>query len=159
MSATWEKYANDFNAMTDESIASETAAAQHKLDGANDQQTLDEAAGWLEAVAAWEEAGKPRKVMARSHDPARVDEKTTRLALCYRNGRPPIMPGINLDVPEPAPRPSRVRRRAEALALVVCAAAVMYAEGQRDLAPGIGFAIALYLIINAAFVIGGKGNA
>lgn len=38
MSAAWEKYANDFNAMTDED--------------------------WLEAVAAWEAAGKPRKVSA-----------------------------------------------------------------------------------------------
>ena len=52
MSDAWKKYEADFNAMTDEEIASETAAEQQKLDEAED---------WLEAVASWEAAGKPRK--------------------------------------------------------------------------------------------------
>jgi len=47
----WAKYANDFNAMTDEEIEYESNAMSDKL---------NEAEEWLEAVAAWEADGRPR---------------------------------------------------------------------------------------------------
>lgn len=49
--AAWKKYEADFNAMTDAEIARETEACRAQVEEAED---------WLEAVAAWEEAGKPR---------------------------------------------------------------------------------------------------
>lgn len=51
MEPAWKKYANDFRAMSDEEIAQESRYEQAKL---------DEAEEWLEAVASWEAAGKPR---------------------------------------------------------------------------------------------------
>lgn len=51
MTEAWKQYAADFDAMTDEEIESET---QSCLD------QVDEAERWLEAVASWEAAGKPR---------------------------------------------------------------------------------------------------
>lgn len=48
----WKEYENDFNAMTDEQIEAECRHEQNKL---------DEAESWLEAVALWKKAGKPRK--------------------------------------------------------------------------------------------------
>lgn len=48
----WKEYENDFNAMTDEQIEAECRYEQNKL---------DEAESWLEAVALWKKAGKPRK--------------------------------------------------------------------------------------------------
>lgn len=50
--AAWSKFANDFAAMTDAEIAQVSRDEQDKL---------DEAEEWLDAVAAWEAAGKPRK--------------------------------------------------------------------------------------------------
>ncbi|WP_303713627.1 hypothetical protein [Brevundimonas naejangsanensis] len=47
----WGKFQNDFNAMTDNDAIDETRRMENQL---------DEAEGWLEAVAAWEHAGKPR---------------------------------------------------------------------------------------------------
>lgn len=47
----WKEYRNDFNAMSDEEIEHETRIAQNDL---------DEAESWLEAVASWEAAGRPR---------------------------------------------------------------------------------------------------
>lgn len=52
MTDAWEDYEADFNAMTDAEIAEETETCRHQV---------DEDESWLEAVAAWEAAGKPRK--------------------------------------------------------------------------------------------------
>ena len=52
MAEAWEQYAADFNAMSDEQIERERQSAQ---------ALVDEQENWLEAVAAWEAAGKPRK--------------------------------------------------------------------------------------------------
>jgi hypothetical protein len=51
MNELWKQYAADFNAMSDEEIESERQAAQ---------DLVDEQESWLEAVASWEAAGKPR---------------------------------------------------------------------------------------------------
>jgi len=51
MTKPWAKYANDFNAMTDEEIERECEVERDKL---------NEAEEWLEAVTAWEADGKPR---------------------------------------------------------------------------------------------------
>jgi len=51
MEPAWKRYAADFNAMTDEEIESERRSAQ---------DLVDEQEDWLEAVASWEDAGKPR---------------------------------------------------------------------------------------------------
>ncbi len=48
----WKQFEADFNAMTDEEI-------EHECRICRDQ--VDEAESWLEAVASWEAAGKPRK--------------------------------------------------------------------------------------------------
>ena len=48
----WKEYAGDFNAMTDAEIERECENARREL---------DEAESWLEAVASWKDAGKPRK--------------------------------------------------------------------------------------------------
>jgi hypothetical protein len=52
MNDAWKKYEGDFNALTDEQIRHETNDALNQL---------DEAEEWLEAVASWEAAGRPRK--------------------------------------------------------------------------------------------------
>lgn len=51
MGDLWKKYAADFNALTDKEVEYERAAAQ---------ALVDEQEDWLEAVASWEAAGKPR---------------------------------------------------------------------------------------------------
>lgn len=51
MEDLWKQYANDFSAMTDEEIYEECSIARNDL---------EEAESWLEAVASWEAAGKPR---------------------------------------------------------------------------------------------------
>lgn len=51
----WSKYQNDFDAMSDAQIDYETRRSQEQL---------DEAEEWLEAVAAWEAAGRPRAAEA-----------------------------------------------------------------------------------------------
>lgn len=55
MSAAWKRYAADFNAMTDEEVEEERRRAQ---------DLVDEQESWLEAVASWEAAGKPREQAA-----------------------------------------------------------------------------------------------
>ncbi len=49
--AAWSKFQNDFDAMTDLQIAAETSDMRGQLEQAEE---------WLEAVAAWEAAGRPR---------------------------------------------------------------------------------------------------
>lgn len=49
--ATWAKYRNDFEAMSDAAIDHETRRAQ---------DLIVESEGWIEAVSAWIEAGRPR---------------------------------------------------------------------------------------------------
>jgi len=51
MEDAWKKYAADFSAMSDEEIERETDQAR---------DLIDEQESWLEAVASWEAAGKPR---------------------------------------------------------------------------------------------------
>ena len=51
MTDAWKDYAADFNAMSDEEVEEERQAA---LD------LIDEQESWIEAVASWEAAGKPR---------------------------------------------------------------------------------------------------
>lgn len=51
MEDAWERYAADFNAMSDAEIEDERERAQ---------SVVDEETDWLEAVASWEAAGKPR---------------------------------------------------------------------------------------------------
>ena len=51
MEDLWKEYAGDFNSMTDEEIEEEVASEQEKL---------NEAESWLEAVASWKAAGSPR---------------------------------------------------------------------------------------------------
>lgn len=70
--------------------------------------------------------------------------------------REPIAPGVLID-DEPVLPSSRWRtvgRWAGAIAMVVGAAAIMYAEGQRQPAPGVGFGIALSLLMGAALLLG-----
>lgn len=47
----WKEYAADFNAMSDEDIEFDRQCAQ---------DLVDEQQEWLDAVASWIEAGKPR---------------------------------------------------------------------------------------------------
>jgi hypothetical protein len=47
----WKQYAADFNAMTDAEIEAETDRARSEINELED---------WVEAVASWEAAGKPR---------------------------------------------------------------------------------------------------
>lgn len=54
----WKRYEADFNAMTDEEVEAERASAQ---------ALVDEQEEWLEAVAAWEAAGKPRSTSPYDH--------------------------------------------------------------------------------------------
>jgi hypothetical protein len=51
MSEAWRQYRADFNAMNDEEIERETEFYRNQV---------DEAESWLEAVASWEAAGRPR---------------------------------------------------------------------------------------------------
>jgi len=51
MTDLWKQFAADFNALTDAEIEAECEAERTKL---------EEAESWLEAVASWEAAGKPR---------------------------------------------------------------------------------------------------
>ena len=51
MDDLWKQYEADFNAMSDEEVESERQSAQN---------LVDEQTDWLEAVASWEAAGKPR---------------------------------------------------------------------------------------------------
>lgn len=51
MNEAWKQYAADFKAMSDEEIERESESRRNQV---------DEAESWLEAVASWEAAGKPR---------------------------------------------------------------------------------------------------
>ena len=51
MTEAWKQYEADFNAMSDEEIERESNACRDQV---------EEAESWLEAVASWEAAGKPR---------------------------------------------------------------------------------------------------
>ena len=59
MTEAWKRYADDFNAMTDEEVENERQQAQ---------ALVDEQEEWLEAVASWEAAGKPRNIKDQPHD-------------------------------------------------------------------------------------------
>lgn len=48
---SWENYKGDFNSMTDEEVDTAEAEAQDRIDTETE---------WVEAVAAWKAAGKPR---------------------------------------------------------------------------------------------------
>lgn len=52
MSEEWKRYEADFNGMTDEEIEGECKRERENLEAAEE---------WLEAVASWIRAGKPRK--------------------------------------------------------------------------------------------------
>jgi len=49
--AAWERFKNDFDAMSDEQVSEQEREAQDQANEAED---------WLEAVASWREAGCPR---------------------------------------------------------------------------------------------------
>lgn len=51
MEDVWKQYAGDFLAMSDEEVEQESNRCRDQA---------DEAESWLEAVASWEAAGKPR---------------------------------------------------------------------------------------------------
>ncbi len=51
MENVWKEYEGDFNALTDDQIEQECRDAEDEIFGAE---------SWLEAVAAWKAAGKPR---------------------------------------------------------------------------------------------------
>lgn len=51
MADDWKRYKADFDALTDEEIALEVRRAE---------DTVAEEQDWLDAVASWEAAGKPR---------------------------------------------------------------------------------------------------
>lgn len=53
MDNAWKKYEADFNALSDAQVHSESESCRNQIDEAED---------WLEAVASWEAAGKPRSV-------------------------------------------------------------------------------------------------
>jgi hypothetical protein len=67
MTDAWKRYAGDFNHLTDEQIEFECESA--RIDLAYFAETgvveiagpLLDAEDWLEAVASWEAAGRPRK--------------------------------------------------------------------------------------------------
>lgn len=58
-SDAWKKYAADFAGMSDRQIDAECDRCRDKIDEAED---------WLEAVAAWEAAGKPLTAREISND-------------------------------------------------------------------------------------------
>lgn len=77
--------------------------------------------------------------------------------------RPPIAPGVLLEDDEARVYVSRgvlriVGRWALGFGMVAAGAAVMYAEGQRQPQPGVGFAIGLALIMGAAFLVRGRDD-
>lgn len=51
MDDAWKRYSDDFNAMTDDQIEYETERSRREVEEHED---------WLEAVASWEAAGRPR---------------------------------------------------------------------------------------------------
>lgn len=51
MNDAWKRFRADFNAMTDDQVEYERQQSQEEADRAED---------WLEAVASWEAAGRPR---------------------------------------------------------------------------------------------------
>lgn len=59
MNATWKQYAADFSAMSDAEIEAESDVCRNQV---------DEAESWLEAVASWEAAGKPRTTPATAKE-------------------------------------------------------------------------------------------
>lgn len=55
MKNIWKEYAGDFNSMTDEEIEFELRLSENYV---------DEHQSWIDAVASWKAAGKPRsKIM------------------------------------------------------------------------------------------------
>jgi hypothetical protein len=52
MDNLWKKYAGDFNSMTDDEVDDTVS---------DEQEKLKEAQEWLDAVASWKAAGKPRR--------------------------------------------------------------------------------------------------
>ena len=56
---TWKGYKADFDAMTDKAIEQECEVCRNQM---------EEAESWLEAVASWEKAGKPRTQKEATHD-------------------------------------------------------------------------------------------
>jgi hypothetical protein len=56
MNNAWKQYVNDFSAMSDAEIESESESCRNQV---------DEAESWLEAVASWEAAGKPRNTTSK----------------------------------------------------------------------------------------------
>jgi hypothetical protein len=60
MNNAWKQYASDFSILSDEEIARET-------EDARDRVVEDES--WLEAVASWEAAGKPRAHLQQEQPP------------------------------------------------------------------------------------------
>lgn len=61
MRDAWKQYAADFDAMTDEQVEFERRLAQ---------DLVDEQESWLDAVASWEAAGKPRTTPAKKSAPS-----------------------------------------------------------------------------------------
>ena len=53
MKTAWDMYQSDFDAMTDQEIESELQSCL---------SLIDESESWVEAVMAWRDAGKPRKI-------------------------------------------------------------------------------------------------
>ena len=51
MSELWRQYRGDFNSMTDDEIEWEVRVSE---------DLVNEHESWLEAVASWKDAGKPR---------------------------------------------------------------------------------------------------
>lgn len=49
--SAWTRFKNDFDAMSDNDVIDETRRMEDQLAEAED---------WLEAVASWEQAGRPR---------------------------------------------------------------------------------------------------
>ena len=61
MNEAWKSYADDFNAMTDKEIADEVERAR---------AVVEEEEAWLDAVASWEAAGRPRAPRKPAQVPA-----------------------------------------------------------------------------------------
>lgn len=53
MGDLWKQYAAAFNGMTDAEIEAECVQCRNQIDEAED---------WLDAVASWDAAGKPRAI-------------------------------------------------------------------------------------------------
>jgi hypothetical protein len=52
MNEAWKRFEGDFNCMTDEEVEEVSAG---------EQEALERAEEWLEAVASWKSAGRPRR--------------------------------------------------------------------------------------------------